>query len=244
LFGAGGGCGGEGFGAFGGRVEHASAPGELAFIGFDGAIGFEVEAIDPAAAFVEGEGERGFDVPGVDAAAVVAVAESDGVFQVAVGEGIELFGPEFVEEVLGVELAEAGVVLKFGGAVDGEGGDALLPYGRDDVFAGVQVVFAGVLRRAGLALGRAGAGGFLRVGAVGGEAPFGHTDEGHGANSRTECSRGEQGNRGVLDCKWLKLWEIFWWGACDSRFLGAAFGVDLGETIETGLGFRRYWACG
>lgn len=83
---------------------------------------------------------------------------------------IDFVRPEFVEDVLGVEFAEARVVGKFGSGPDYDGGEAPLPFGRKDMLAGVDVVFAGVLRGASLAFGRAGTGGLLRVGAVGGEA--------------------------------------------------------------------------
>jgi hypothetical protein len=196
IGGGGAGSGGECFGVFGGGLDHAGLPVELAVVRVDGTIGAVDEAADSTAALAEGVGEGVLAVPVVHGAGEVVVAEGHCLIEVAAGQAIDFVRPHFVEDVLGVEFAEARVVGELGGGPGYDGGEALLPFGREDVLAGVDVVFAGVLRGAGLAFRRAGAGGLLRVGAVGGEALFGHTDEGHGANSRTECSRGKQGNWG------------------------------------------------
>ena len=56
----------------------------------------------------------------------------------------------------------------------------VVPLGRDGEFAGVEVVDGVVLGGGGLAGRGAGPGGFLCIGAIGGEFALGQADEGHG----------------------------------------------------------------
>jgi len=132
------------------------------------------------AAFLEGASEGCFDVPVVGAAAEVAVGEVDGVAEIGLAESIDFVAPEFEVEVAGVEVPEPLIGGEFSGGLDGLGDEALLPFGRDGVSAGVEMVFAGIAGGAGLALRGAGSGGFLGVGAVGGDFLVGDAGEGHG----------------------------------------------------------------
>ncbi|MBL0161609.1 MAG: hypothetical protein IPP47_31785 [Bryobacterales bacterium] len=149
------------------------------------------------AAFLEGASEGCFDVPVVGAAAEVAVGEADGVAAIGLAERIDFVAPEFEVEVEGVEVPEPLIGGEFSGGLDGLGDEALLPFGRDGVSAGVEMVFAGIAGGAGLALRGAGSGGFLGVGAVGGDFFVGDAGEGHGV--RGGWGRGAAG-RGVSCC--------------------------------------------
>jgi hypothetical protein len=113
----------------------------------------------------------------------------------------EGFGPE-----LALELEETAFVAAEHEAVDEKGPEARVGDGRGflqrfaieevlDVFgqameAGIEVVPAGVLRHAAFALGGAGTGRFLSVGAVGGEAALGDGLLCHGGGSRLRALAG------------------------------------------------------
>jgi hypothetical protein len=101
----------------------------------------------------------------IEAAGEEAGFEAVGAEEGLLGEGEALKGEHFLGVpglVEGEEVgAEVGDFMDFLEADDGEGG-------------GGEAVLAGVLGRAGLAFGGAGAGGTLRVFAVGGELSFGH----------------------------------------------------------------------
>jgi hypothetical protein len=128
-----------------------------------------VQEADGFAAVIEGLVEAGGEETGFEAGAA-----EDGLL----GEGGAFEGEEF----LGVDglvegdevVAEMGDFLKVFDADDGEG-------------RGGEHVFAGVLGRAGLALGGAGSGGLSGVGAIGGEALGGDGAMGH---STLKGSRG------------------------------------------------------
>ncbi len=127
----------------------------------------------------------------VDAARVAALA-GDGLVDEA---GFE--GEQFDDPLIKNEVRDGGG--EFAGVVDG--GEARLddfpdagpPGGREFVFFGVEMVPAGVLGGALLALGRRRTSGFQSVGAIGGESFFGHADQSHSSISRMEFTTGCQG---------------------------------------------------
>ncbi len=83
-------------------------------------------------------------------------------------------------DALGDESGEERIGAIVFGDLGGEAGGAELPVFGEADFGGVEAVFGVVARGAGFAFGRAGAGGFAGVGAVGGEALFGDGLVGHG----------------------------------------------------------------
>lgn len=100
--------------------------------------------MDVHAALVEGVSERGEDEPGVGGAGEVVGGGGEDGLEVEIGEGIELDGPEFEEEVAGVEVAEGLVVGEVLCGIEDARDDAGLPFRGDEVGACVEVVFAGV----------------------------------------------------------------------------------------------------
>jgi hypothetical protein len=144
----------------------AIAQQEVAVLGasdFDIAIAGDggIHEADGFAAAVEGGVEAGGEVAGFEAGA----AEDGVLCQGDAFEGEEFLGVDGLVD--GDEVvAEAGDFLEVFEANDGEGG-------------GGEDVFAGILGRAGLALGSAGSSGAGGVGAIGGEAlggGFWHSD--------------------------------------------------------------------
>jgi len=161
-------------------VEDAAQLGHIAGVegGLDGGavVGDDVDEV--GAALVGGAGALlGLgDGGALSAADPPAGGQGTGEAPVAGGEGADegLFG-----EVGGLELgAVGGVELGVGGGVL-----VALEGGRDDVKAGKDAVGDGVEGRAGLAVGRARAGGALGVAPVGGDRFRGHVF-GHGGLRR------------------------------------------------------------
>lgn len=109
-----------------------------------------------------------------DAASEAALA-GDGLIEEPGLEGEQFDEPLFEEEVMD-EVGAFDGVFDGGGAGLDEVRDAGFPRGRDEEFAGVDVVFAGVAGDFLLAGGGAGSFGEASVGAAGGEFLFGHAD--------------------------------------------------------------------
>ena len=123
--------------------------------------GFEVEGIGGGEHLFGEEGDAGVDVGGEDADA----------------------------EALEDEGGEGGVgAVGFGGLAGCVLGTDLEVFG-DGHFGGIDAVFGVIAGRTGLALRGAGAGGFLGIGAIGGEAFFGEGEFGHGYLRRRAESR-------------------------------------------------------
>ena len=128
-----------------------------------------VQEADGFAVVIEGLVQAGGEETGFEAGAAEDGLLGDG----GAFEGEDLLGVDGLVE--GDEVvAEMGDFLKVFEADDGEG-------------RGGELVFAGILGRAGLALGGAGAGGPGGVGAIGGEAFGGDGAMGH---STLEIARG------------------------------------------------------
>lgn len=110
---------------------------------------------------------------GVEGVALEAGGE-DLVFLV-----VEAAGPEKVVGEVEFERAPGGVggVL---GDLDGLPAEFTVPGGGHSMEARGAVVEAGVLGRTRLTFGRTGPGGFLGVGAIGGDLPVRDAGEGHG----------------------------------------------------------------
>ena len=93
------------------------------------------------------------------------------------------------DDAVGDEGGEGRIGAIVLGGFGGEVGGAEFPVFGEADFGGVETVLGVVTRGAGLALGGARAGGFARVGAVGGEALFGDGLSRHGYLRRPAADR-------------------------------------------------------
>ena len=127
----------------------------------------------------------------------VAWVECDEGADAAGLDGELLFKPKIEVDEVGGDGADDGIGVVRPGVNEGlaDGVVAGVPIRGEEVFAGAEVVTAGVAGDLFLASGRDGALGFFGIGAVGSEFLFGHADKGHGFTSRMECSLGCQGFR-------------------------------------------------
>jgi hypothetical protein len=145
---------------------------------FDGGEDCEDLAVVETLVAMEGEEESVLVEHPPDGHLVVAGIEAVGVGFEAVAVGPVQFAVAGGEDEAVIEFAEGGV-FDVGGVAEGASVVGRLGVGRHPEFFSVEVVLAGVLGRLAFAFGRAGAGGFAGVGAVGGEAAFGDLGGGH-----------------------------------------------------------------